>query len=77
MKYKIIVNEKVKFDHEVILEVNDTLNIDSILDKAQNNSSFSDVLDTLREQGCEIIVAIEDECGDNDEIVIDDMEEIK
>jgi len=75
MKYEINVNEKRTLNHTIILEVEDGVDLDSILDAAQKESSLSDVRYSLREQGCDIITVSEDEDGDS-EIEIDDMFEV-
>ena len=76
-KYKVYVTESVKFSHEIIIEVDDNCDIDRILDRAETECCFDDVIGSLKDDDCKIIERINDEDGDYGDINIDDMNEIK
>ena len=76
MKYKIWVTERVKFVHEMVIEVSDNRDVEGILDNAEKGRNLSDVKCLLKEQDCNIISVTVDGSGDV-EIEIEDMEEIK
>ena len=75
MKYKIWVTERVKFVHEMVIEVSDNRDVEGILDNAEKGRNLSDVKCLLKEQDCNIISVTEDGSGYS-EIEIEDMEEI-
>jgi hypothetical protein len=76
MKYKIYVTEKVKFIHEMVIEVPDGCEIETILDNSEKGRNLSDVGCLLTEQDCNIISITRDDSGDS-EIKIEDMDEIE
>lgn len=76
MKYKITIEERAKFSHEMIIDVPDSMDIDEVLDKAQDNSySLGDVDYELRNMGVTVIKAINDGSGEPDELEITDCNE--
>ena len=79
MKYKIYVQENVRFSHGIIVEVANC-DVDKMLDKAETECCFEDVIGSLEDSGCKIIERIDDEDGDYGDygnIKIDDFNEIK
>ena len=75
MKYKIYVTEKVKFVHEMVIEVPDDCDIENVLDNSEKGRNLSDVGCLLTEQNCNIISITRDGSGDS-EIEIEDMDEL-
>lgn len=76
MKYKITIEERAKFSHEMIIDVPDNMDIDEVLDKAQDTSEgLSDVDYELRKMGVTVIEIIEDGSGEPDELEITDCDE--
>ena len=76
MKYKIYVTERVKFVHEMVIEVSDDDDIETILDNAEKGRNLSDVGCFLTENNCNIISITRDGSGDS-EIEIEDMDELE
>ncbi|MBU3186538.1 hypothetical protein [Clostridium estertheticum] len=77
MKLKVYVTENVKFSHEVIIEVADDCNIERVLDRAETECCFDDVIGSLEDDDCKIVERINDEDGDFGDIKIDDYTGIK
>ena len=75
MKYKIYVTEKVKFVHEMVIEVPDNCDIETVLDNSEKGRNLSDVGCLLTDQNCNIISITRDGSGDS-EIEIEDMDEL-
>ncbi len=76
MKYKITIEETAKFNHEMVIDVPDNLDIDKVLDKAQEHSyGLGDVDYELRKMGVTVIESIEDDSGEPDELEITDCNE--
>lgn len=78
-KYRINIEEKVTFNHEVIIESNeDTDYIESILDDiGDETDNLEDAIEYLEENGCNILKTYEDDDGIYSEIEKDGLEEIK
>jgi len=75
MKYEIYVTEKVKFVHEMVIEVPDNCDIETVLDNSEKGRNLSDVGCLLTDQNCNIISITRDGSGDS-EIEIEDMDEL-
>ena len=77
MKYRVYIQENIKFSHEVIIAVENGRDIEKILNRAERECCFDDAIGSLEDDGCEIIKKITDEDGDFGDITIDDFNEIK
>lgn len=76
MKYKIQVQETVKFDHELIIDVPDDADVDSLLDKAEWRArSLDDIKRNLGNRGVKVMDITTDDSGDNCDAEIIDSEE--
>jgi hypothetical protein len=76
MKYKIVIEERTKFSHEMIIDVPDSMDIDDVLDKAQDNSEgLGDVGYELEKMGVTVIEICEDDSGEPDELEITECNE--
>ena len=80
MKYKIHIEEMVKYDHEIIIDtkntnVNELPSILNMIVIDNQNNSLEAIVDDLRFTGFEIIEVTEDCAGDLDGIEISDWYE--
>lgn len=76
MKYKIYITEKVRLVHEMVIEVPEDCDIETILDNAEKGRNLSDVGCLLTEQDCNIVSITRDDGGES-EIEIEDIDKIK
>lgn len=77
MKIKIIVEETVKFQHDITVEVTDNTDIDMLLDDIQENSSLDEVVYAFEKQGYKVLSVCQDESGCNSELEITDYTDIE
>lgn len=71
MKYKITIEQKATFNHEMVIDIPDNMDIDDVLDEAQENSeSIEDISYKLEYIGGKVIEVIEDYSGNPDELEI-------
>jgi hypothetical protein len=76
MKYKIIVEERPKFSHEMVIDIPDNMEVDDVLDDAQDTTDcFSDLEYVFKKMGVNVIEMIEDSSGEPGEIEITDCYE--
>lgn len=79
MKYKIYIDEVIKFQHEMIIEVDkDKISdekLQSILDKAEKEGKqmgWDYISNSLERQNIKCLEIVEDDNGDIDEVEITD-----
>ncbi len=76
MKYKISVEETVKFNHEMIVEISEDIDIDDLLDSVEDSiEDLDDLGYKLKKLGAISIVSIEDGSGEPGEFEITDCNE--
>lgn len=75
-KFKISIDEKVTFQHEMIVEAKTENELDEVLDQIESEAIHRDEVDfILEENGIKVLEFTEDGSG-SVEIEIPDMEEI-
>jgi hypothetical protein len=77
MKLKILVDEKVTYEHKVTIEVADEIDIDKMLDKAEKQMTLDDVVYMFESKyNCKIIEICRDDGGTRFDIEVPEYEEI-
>lgn len=78
-RYRINIEEKVTFNHEVIIESNKDIDyIESILDDIDDEAdNLDDAIEYLEENGCDILKTYKDDDGIYSEIEKGGLEAIK
>ncbi|WWU65196.1 hypothetical protein QJR26_02115 [Clostridium baratii] len=76
-KFKILIYEKVTFQHKMVVEAKSENELDEVLDKIEREASHRDDVDSiLKNNGIKVLGFTEDGSG-YVEIEILDMEEVK
>lgn len=75
-KFKISIDEKVTFQHEMIVEAKSANELEEVLDQIEREARHRDDVDSILEaNGIKVLEFTEDGSGDV-EIEIPDMEEV-
>lgn len=75
-KFKISIDEKVTFQHEMIVEAKSANELEEVLDQIEREAIHQDEVDSILEaNGIKVLEFTEDGSG-NVEIEIPDMEEV-
>jgi hypothetical protein len=74
---KLRIDEKVEFQHEITVEVEDGVDIEVLLDSMEHTDNFADFAYFLgKEKCCKIVEISRDEDGNDSEIEVLDWNEV-
>ena len=76
MKKKLVIPEEVKFEHEVIVEFSDEIDIDEILDDLDGCDGLDEVTYKLKRAGIKILEVSRDQDGADWEIGYIETEDV-
>lgn len=83
MKYKIFIEQKVTFTHEMTIEIDNERitekELNFIFDKAENEGyrfGWDYIENSLNHQGIEVTEVCEDDCGNDSDVEIIDYYEL-